>query len=110
MNGETLVGFIARWRWGLWLALALLLLASTSFAQAPAAGDVVREIRIEGTQRIEPESVRSYLTIHLNDPFDPEKMDESLKALYATGLFADVLLHREGGTLVVRVTENPVVN
>ena len=110
MNGETLVGFIARWRSGLWLALALLLLASTSFAQAPAAGDAVREIRIEGTQRIEPETVRSYLTIHLNDPFDPEKMDESLKALYATGLFADVLLHREGGTLVVRVTENPVVN
>ena len=110
MNGETLVGFIARWRSGLWLALALLLLASTSFAQAPAAGDAVREIRIEGTQRIEPETVRSYLTIHLNDPFDPEKMDESLKALYATGLFADVLLQREGGTLVVRVTENPVVN
>ena len=110
MNGETLVGFIARWRSGLWLALAFVLLASASFAQAPAAGGVVREIRIEGSQRIEPETLRSYLTIHLNDPFDPEKMDESLKALYATGLFADVLLQREGGTLVVRVTENPVVN
>ncbi len=82
-----------------------------AYAQTAASGpDSVREIRIEGTQRIEPETVRSYLTIHLADRFDPEKMDESLKALYATGLFADVILRREGDALVVRVVENPVIN
>jgi len=105
------VGFIARWRLGLWLAAACLLLPLGSIAQTPASGgDAVREIRIEGTQRIEPATARSYLTIHLGDKFDPEKMDESLKALYATGLFADVVLRRDGNTLVVRVVENPVIN
>ncbi|MFI5020675.1 MAG: outer membrane protein assembly factor BamA [Alphaproteobacteria bacterium] len=95
----------------MWLAAACLLLPLGSLAQTPASGgDAVREIRIEGTQRIEPETTRSYLTIHLGDKFDPEKMDESLKALYATGLFADVVLRRDGNTLVVRVVENPVIN
>ncbi len=105
------MGFIARWRLGLWLAAACLLLPLGSIAQTPASGgDAVREIRIEGTQRIEPATARSYLTIHLGDKFDPEKMDESLKALYATGLFADVVLRRDGNALVVRVVENPVIN
>jgi len=105
------VGFIARWGIALWLAASCLLLPLGSVAQTPAAGgDAVREIRIEGTQRIEPATARSYLTIHLGDKFDPEKMDESLKALYATGLFADVVLRRDGNTLVVRVVENPVIN
>ncbi|HYB08388.1 MAG TPA: outer membrane protein assembly factor BamA, partial [Alphaproteobacteria bacterium] len=54
--------------------------------------------------------MRSYLTIQLGDPFDSAKMDESLKALFATGLFADVSLRRDGNTLIVRVIENPIIN
>src|SRR4029077_2270597 len=42
--------------------------------------------------------------------WDPERVDSSLKALYATGLFADVKLDREGNVLVVRVVENPIIN
>ena len=38
------------------------------------------------------------------------RMDESLKALYASGLFADISMKMDGSTLVVSVTENPVVN
>ena len=44
------------------------------------------------------------------DAFDPDRIDRSLKTLYATGLFQDVRLRRVGDTLVVRVVENPVVN
>jgi outer membrane protein insertion porin family len=93
--------------------MALLLMSAPSSAQtapAPSVGDTVREIRIEGTQRIEPATVRSYLTVELGQPFDADKMDESLKALYATGLFADVTLRRAGNALVVRVVENPIIN
>src|SRR5207248_1857748 len=43
-------------------------------------------------------------------PFDPDRLDRSLKTLYATGLFQDVRLGRDGDTLVVRVVENPLVN
>lgn len=71
---------------------------------------MVKEIRIEGTQRIEPETVRSYLLIQPGDPFNDERIDRSLKALFATGLFADVTLRRDGDALVVRVVENPIIN
>ena len=82
-------------------------------AAAPAAvapGGIVREIRIEGSERVEPETIRSYLVIQPGDPFDNERIDRSLKALFATGLFADVAIRREGDGLVVRVVENPIIN
>lgn len=78
----------------------------------PAGGSsqLISEIRIEGNQRIESESIASYLVLKPGDPFDPARMDKSLKALFDTGLFADVTLRREGGALVVRVVENPIIN
>jgi outer membrane protein insertion porin family len=79
-------------------------------APAWAQGLVIREIRIEGNQRIEAESIASYLTLKPGDMFDTPRMDKSLKALFDTGLFADVTLRREGDALVVRVVENPIIN
>jgi outer membrane protein insertion porin family len=87
---------------------------SRAVAQAagglPAAGGIVREVRIEGAQRIEPATVQSYMVIQPGDRFDTESMDRTIKTLYATGLFADVWLRREGDTLIVSVRENPIVN
>ena len=80
-----------------------------SVAQVPTGGTIA-EIRIEGTQRVEPETVRSYMLVQPGDPFDPDKLDKSLKSLFATGLFADVTLRRDGDALVVKVVENPVIN
>ena len=74
------------------------------------AQTVVREVFVEGAQRIEPETVRSYLLIRAGDAFDPARVDRSLKSLYATGLFADVSIRRDGDALVVSVVENPVIN
>lgn len=74
------------------------------------SGGTVREIRIEGTERIEPETVRSYLAIQPGDPFDSDRVDRSLKALYATSLFADVSIKRDGDALIVSVVENPIIN
>src|SRR3546814_11013167 len=50
------------------------------------------------------------MRINPGDPFDPVRLDNSLKNLFATGLYADVRLEREGDTLVVVVAENPIVN
>jgi outer membrane protein insertion porin family len=50
------------------------------------------------------------MLVQPGDPFDPERLDRSLKTLYATGLFSDVSLRRDGDTLVVHVVENPIVN
>ena len=74
------------------------------------AQTVVREVIVEGAQRIEPETVRSYLLIRAGDAYDPARVDRSLKSLYATGLFADVSIRRDGDVLVVSVVENPVIN
>jgi len=95
------------------VASAMLASPAASQSRAPAvlpAGGAIGNIRIEGVQRIEPETVRSYLLVQPGDPWDPERIDRSLKALFATGLFADVKLDREGNTLIVRVVENPIIN
>lgn len=101
-----------RGRWPACLAIVCvsILLAFSGIAARAQVGSTIREIRVEGVQRIEPETVRSYLTIRAGEDFDPAKVDESLKALFATGLFADVSIRREGDVAVVQVVENPIIN
>ncbi len=96
-----------------WLAAVLVLGVFLGFAGTPAvgqSGDIIADIAVEGTQRIEPETVRSYLLLKPGDPFDADRLDRSLKALFATGLFADVTIQRQGSQLVLRVVENPIIN
>ncbi|MBI1338715.1 outer membrane protein assembly factor BamA [bacterium] len=76
--------------------------------QAPT--DLISRVVVENNQRIEARTVESYLLVRPGDPFDPERIDLSLKTLFATGLFADVLIERRGNDLVVRVIENPIIN
>jgi outer membrane protein insertion porin family len=73
-------------------------------------GGTIAAIRVEGSQRIEPGTIESYMLVQPGDPFDPARLDRSLKTLYATGLFSDVSLRRDGDTLIVHVAENPIVN
>ncbi len=92
------------------LVAVLILLTIPAGAQAPAAGAVIEDIAVEGTQRIEASTVESYLTVRRGDPFDPAELDRSLTSLFRTGLFADVVLRQEGATLVITVVENPIIN
>ena len=71
---------------------------------------MIQSIKVEGNQRIEEGTIISYLLVKPGDRFDPDRLDRSLKVLYATGLFQDVRLSRSGDTLVVHVVENPIVN
>lgn len=79
-------------------------------AQSLLDGGTIEEIRIEGSQRVDPSTVQNYMRLDPGDPFDALRLDESLKALFATGLFADVTLTRQGDALIVRVVENPIIN
>lgn len=104
--------------------LAVLLLAGTApqafaaptfaqQAQAPTATpqmQVVRAILVEGSQRLEPDTVRSYVNLRPGDPYDRETLDQALKDLYATELFADVTIRDDAGRLTIQVRENPVIN
>ncbi len=89
------------------LAVAGPLLA---FAHDAGAQTRIREIRIEGAQRVEPDSVRSYMNMNAGDALTPGSLDAALKALFATGLFADVTVQQDGPDVVVRVVENPIIN
>ena len=83
-------------------------------ASAPSgplrAGGTIQAIKVQGNQRIETGTILSYMLVQPGDPFDADRIDRSLKTLYATGLFQDVRLTREGDILVVRLVENPLVN
>lgn len=89
------------------VAAVALMAADVSYAQQ---GGTIREITVSGNQRVESETVKSYLSLAEGDAFDDSKIDKSLKTLFATGLFADVNIRREGDSLAVRVVENPVIN
>jgi outer membrane protein insertion porin family len=83
--------------------------ASARATPATPAG-VVRAIEVTGNQRIEADTIRSYMLLQPGDPFDADRMDRSLRTLFATGLFRDVTVTRQGERIVVHVEENPSVN
>jgi outer membrane protein insertion porin family len=94
-------------------ALFVLAVAEPVLVSAPpvqAQSGAIREIRVVGNRRVEPETVRSYLKFNIGDAYDPGRVDESLKALFATGLFADVRIDREAAGVLITVVENPVIN
>ncbi len=76
--------------------------------QAQAA--VVNSISVRGNQRVDDDTVRSYLTIEPGRSFSSFDTDESLRQLFATGLFSDVNISQSGRVLIVTVEENPTVN
>ena len=111
---------MVRWTLARGLFAALLVLCSVPLSlglsvsfgdlSASAQGAVIRSIVVEGNRRVEPETVRSYLSFSSGDTYNPAEIDQSLKTLFATGLFQDVRIRRQGGTIIVIVVENPIVN
>lgn len=83
---------------------------SVGGAPAYAQAVVVRDIQVSGNRRIEPETVRSYLKFSVGSPYEAAKVDQSIRALFATGLFSDVKIDRDGSSVLVTVVENPIIN
>ncbi|WP_347304424.1 outer membrane protein assembly factor BamA [Croceibacterium sp. TMG7-5b_MA50] len=84
-------------------------------AAAPAAapqpqGEVIRSIAVAGAQRLEPETILSYIKLRPGDRYSPAAADQALKDLAATELFSDYRIDNNAGNLVITVVENPVIN
>jgi outer membrane protein insertion porin family len=92
------------------LTLLLALLAGLGLGQmwlavpaAMAQDGRIREIMVSGNRRVEPETVRSYLRFAVGDAYDPAKVDQSVRALFGTGLFSDVSIDHQGPVVTVKV-------
>ncbi len=84
--------------------------APTALTVAPVSG-VARSIAVRGNQRLEAETIRSYANLAPGQTYTAETLDTALKALYATELFADVVITgAETGDIVITIQENPVIN
>lgn len=78
-------------------------------AGARAAEFVVRDIQVEGLQRISAGTVFNYLPVQVGSSISEKDYPEIIRALFKTGFFTDVSLERKGNVLVVTVTERPAI-
>ena len=99
------------WVWSAW--------SSPGSSSAPRSGRSRRRpllarrrslIVVEGNRRVEADTIRSYFRVGPAERLDSYRIDQALKALYATGLFQDIRINQAGGRLIVTVVENPVIN
>ena len=75
-----------------------------------AAGDfVVKDMRVEGLQRISEGTVFNYLPINIGDTVDGIRIGEAIRALYGQNLFDDIEMRRDGDTLLIVVKERPSI-
>ena len=65
---------------------------------------------MQGNERIEPSTILSYLPIQPGEEIDAPRIDLAVKTLFRTDLFADVSIELQGADLIVKVSENPIVN
>ncbi|MFP5344131.1 MAG: POTRA domain-containing protein, partial [Gammaproteobacteria bacterium] len=79
---------------------------STAWALEPF---VVKDIRVEGLQRIAAGTLFNYLPLKVGDTLDEARSQEAIRALFKTGFFKDVRLERDGEVLVVIVDERPAI-
>ena len=86
-----------------------LVLALASLPALAVDTFTIRAVRAEGLQRLDEGTVLTYLPVAPGDELNDLTSRQSIRALYASGLFQDVELRRDGQTLVIRVKERPQI-
>ena len=96
--------------------LALPLFAVPAFGQsaaapaAPAADGIIKTVNVTGSQRLEPDTVRSYVKLRAGAKYNTELLDQAIRDLFDTELFTDVQIRDDNGNLTIEIRENPVIN
>lgn len=90
----------------LWSSFFSILIITNVWA---ADSFVIRNIQVQGLQGISKATVLNYLPVKVGETFDPSKTDEIINDLYQTGFFSNISLARAGNTLIIRVSERPVI-
>jgi len=86
--------------------------AAAATAPAPQPGETIQTIRVVGAERLEPQTVLSYVKLRAGQPYSSSAADQALKDLYETELFSNVQITNDAasGIVTIQVKENPVVN
>ncbi|WP_302139589.1 outer membrane protein assembly factor BamA [Halomonas alkalicola] len=90
------------------IGLAALLLVGAGTAQAQPFE--VSDIRVEGLQRVSAASVFNAFPVSARDRVDDRELAEATRSLFATGLFEDISLARDGDVLIIQVVERPTIS
>ena len=85
------------------------LLAALPLSTMAAEDFVVKDMRVEGLQRISEGTVFNYLPINFGDTIDGTRVGEAIRSLYGQNLFDDIEMRREDDTLVIVVEERPSI-
>ena len=113
MSGKSTVKSIVR---SASLAMLLGTVSASAFTGAMLAGAsaaqaaVVSNIDVRGNTRMDDTTIKSFIKIKPGKSFGNGEINESVKALFETGLFSDVSIYQSGSTLIVEVDDNSVVN
>ena len=94
------------------LFMPLALISAMAAVQQVYAADefIVRDIKIDGLVRLTPTNVYGMLPVNAGDRVDDTTIANSIRALYATGLFDDIKASREADTLIFTVVERPLIS
>ncbi|TCD05020.1 outer membrane protein assembly factor BamA [Erythrobacteraceae bacterium CFH 75059] len=75
-----------------------------------AQGEIIRSITVTGAQRLEPQTILSYIRLRVGEPYSAAAADQALSDLSATELFSDFSIRNVNGDVTINVVENPVIN
>ena len=92
------------------ILLIVVFLLNISLVNAQNQDDVISKILIEGNQRVEIETINSYINLSKGDSFNSDILNKTLKSLFSTGFFSDVKIIKNESVLLIKVVENPIVN
>jgi len=84
--------------------------ASAPTVDPDAGAQPIQTIQVKGSERLEPQTVMSYIKLRVGQPYTKSAADAALKDLYSTELFKDVQIDNVDGAVTIQVQENPVVN
>ena len=88
-----------------------ILTAGPSLAQSSATDQFrVDAIEIEGNERVTDGTILAYLPVQVGDDITLTSLDQAIAALFGTKLFSDVSISRDGGTVLITIKENPIIN
>lgn len=93
------------------LVVAGLILSIASFAKAaPSSEFVVKDIRVEGLQRVALGAALTYLPVTVGDEMNSFRISQLIRSMYSSSHFENIQIFRDGNTLLVRVTERPTIS